>query len=209
MTYLFKLARRTACHRVLPLIALTAAGEEIPDAALEPLRAAQGNDGGWAFDGSTTAGAADSNTTALVIQALVAAGHGDDPMVDRGLAFLSTLLVPDDGFAYGPADPLVAAVDALAALGREQRDDVVAGLDSLVEDNDHFEFYWFPHTDRLLTKRNNRTLDEAEPLLDVGHQRLLVGLPVVVEVVLGHGLVIGHSNLRASMGRNEAARAAG
>ena len=24
--------------------------------------------------------------------------------------------------------------------------------------------YWFPHTDRLLTKRNNRTLDEAEPL---------------------------------------------
>ena len=24
--------------------------------------------------------------------------------------------------------------------------------------------YWFPHTDRLLTKRNNRTLDEPEPL---------------------------------------------
>ncbi len=24
--------------------------------------------------------------------------------------------------------------------------------------------YWFPHTDRLLTKRNNRTLDDPEPL---------------------------------------------
>ena len=71
------------------LIALTAAGEAIPDAALEPVRTAQGEDGGWAFDGSTAPGAADSNTTALVIQALVAAGHGDDPMVDRALAFLS------------------------------------------------------------------------------------------------------------------------
>ena len=54
------------------LIALTAAGEAIPDAVLEPLRTAQGEEGGWAFDGSIAPGAADSNTTALVIQALVA-----------------------------------------------------------------------------------------------------------------------------------------
>jgi hypothetical protein len=40
-------------------------------------------------------------------------------------------------------------------------------------------------------------------------QRLGVGLPVVVEVVVGEGVVIGHSNLRASMGRSDAARAAG
>ena len=80
------------------------------------MRAAQGEDGGWAFDGSTAAGAADSNTTALVIQALVAAGHGDDPMVDRALAFLSTLLVPDGGFAYGPADPLVADANSTALV---------------------------------------------------------------------------------------------
>ena len=98
------------------LIALTAAGEAIPDAALEPLRAAQGEDGGWAFDGSTAPGAADSNTTSLVIQALVAAGYGDDPMVERGLAFLSTLLAPDGGFAYGPADPLVADANSTALV---------------------------------------------------------------------------------------------
>ncbi|MFC6449091.1 D-arabinono-1,4-lactone oxidase [Cellulomonas gelida] len=30
------------------------------------------------------------------------------------------------------------------------------GPDGLVEGNDHFEFYWFPHTRRALTKRNNR-----------------------------------------------------
>jgi hypothetical protein len=100
----------------LVLIALTAAGEAIPDAALEPLRAAQGEDGGWAFDGSTAPGAADSNTTSLVIQALVAAGYGDDPMVDRGLAFVSTLLAPDGGFAYGRADPLVADANSTALV---------------------------------------------------------------------------------------------
>src|SRR5918994_3867821 len=100
----------------LVLIALTAAGEAIPDAALEPVRAAEGEDGGWAFDGSTAPGAADSNTTALVIQALVASGHGDDPIVDRALAFLSTLLAPDGGFTYGPADPLVADANSTALV---------------------------------------------------------------------------------------------
>ncbi|MBO3085009.1 D-arabinono-1,4-lactone oxidase [Cellulomonas fengjieae] len=36
------------------------------------------------------------------------------------------------------------------------------GPDGLVEANDHFEFYWFPHTDRTLTKRNNRVADDVE-----------------------------------------------
>ena len=33
---------------------------------------------------------------------------------------------------------------------------VLGDLDELVAENDHFEFYWFPHTERTLTKRNNR-----------------------------------------------------
>ena len=33
---------------------------------------------------------------------------------------------------------------------------VLEQLDSLVDDNDHFEFYWFPHTEKTSTKRNNR-----------------------------------------------------
>ena len=36
------------------------------------------------------------------------------------------------------------------------------GPDGLVEGNDHFEFYWFPHTRRALTKRNNRVPDDTE-----------------------------------------------
>jgi FAD-linked oxidoreductase len=42
--------------------------------------------------------------------------------------------------------------------------EAMEGFDALAAENHHFEMYWFPHTDRLLTKRNNRTLDDAEPL---------------------------------------------
>ncbi len=34
--------------------------------------------------------------------------------------------------------------------------ETIARLDELVEDTDHFEFYWFPHTDNVLLKRNTR-----------------------------------------------------
>lgn len=52
--------------------------------------------------------------------------------------------------------------------------DVIEQLDALVDDNDHFEFYWFPHTDKTSTKRNNRVpagaerkpLSKARSLLD-------------------------------------------
>ena len=43
-------------------------------------------------------------------------------------------------------------------------DQAMADFDVMVKENHHFEMYWFPHTDRLLTKRNNRTLDDPEPL---------------------------------------------
>jgi FAD-linked oxidoreductase len=44
----------------------------------------------------------------------------------------------------------------------------LTGTDGLVEANDHFEFYWFPHTRRELTKRNNRVPDDdLEPLSPV------------------------------------------
>ena len=47
-------------------------------------------------------------------------------------------------------------------LGRV--DEVFAGLDEHVEGNDHFEMYWFPYTDRLQTKANNRVPVDDRPL---------------------------------------------
>jgi L-gulono-1,4-lactone dehydrogenase len=48
-------------------------------------------------------------------------------------------------------------------------DAVLEGLDDLAAANDHFEFYWFPHTDGCLTKRNNRVAGPAEPLSAFRH----------------------------------------
>jgi len=98
----------------LVVIALVAAGEPVPAAAIEPVRAAQGEDGGWAFDGSTEPGAADSNTTAVVIQALVASGNGDDPMVESGLEYLRSVQTVLGQFAFQIADPLVADANSTA-----------------------------------------------------------------------------------------------
>ncbi len=61
------------------------------------------------------------------------------------------------------------AEDAFALQAHERPmtlPDVLTQLDELVAANDHFEFYWFPHTRRTLTKRNNRLpLDRApQPL---------------------------------------------
>jgi FAD/FMN-containing dehydrogenase len=41
---------------------------------------------------------------------------------------------------------------------------VISQLDELTADNEHFEFYWFPHSEGCLTKRNNRNEGPARPL---------------------------------------------
>jgi FAD-linked oxidoreductase len=43
-------------------------------------------------------------------------------------------------------------------------DRVIADFDQLTSENEHFEFYWFPHTDGCNTKRNNRSAGPARPL---------------------------------------------
>jgi L-gulono-1,4-lactone dehydrogenase len=48
--------------------------------------------------------------------------------------------------------------------------EVLDGFPELAEGNDHFEFYWFPHTEVALTKRNNR-VPERTPVQPVGRIR--------------------------------------
>jgi len=43
-------------------------------------------------------------------------------------------------------------------------DEVLDGFEEFTAVNEHFEFYWFPHTDRCSTKRNNRSQGPARPL---------------------------------------------
>ncbi|MDP9470637.1 MAG: cell wall anchor protein [Chloroflexota bacterium] len=107
----------------LVMLALSGSGRAVPGAAVAALETTQGEDGSWAFDGSTTPGAGDSNTTALVLQALAVTGRADDPMVAKALDFLRTAQAPTGGFAFQPAEPLLPdanstalAVQALVSL---------------------------------------------------------------------------------------------
>ncbi len=45
----------------------------------------------------------------------------------------------------------------------ERLQHVLERFDELADHNDHFEFYWFPHGDHTLVKRNNRLPAEATP----------------------------------------------
>ncbi|MEU8800113.1 D-arabinono-1,4-lactone oxidase [Spirillospora sp. NPDC048819] len=48
-------------------------------------------------------------------------------------------------------------------------DEVLARVDEFDAANEHFEFYWFPHTEGCLTKRNNRVEGPAAPLSKFKH----------------------------------------
>ncbi|MFF0742294.1 D-arabinono-1,4-lactone oxidase [Streptomyces sp. NPDC004111] len=60
-------------------------------------------------------------------------------------------------FAVEPIFFLTAREEPMA-FGR-----VLSDFEELVAENEHFEFYWFPHTDNCNTKRNNRSLGPAAP----------------------------------------------
>lgn len=110
----------------LCLLALTAAGEgdKIPASAIAALQATQASNGGWAFDGTTDPAKADGNTTALVIQALVASGHQGSDLVAKGEHYLATTRGGSGAYAYNDqqgsapdANSTAFAVQALIATG--------------------------------------------------------------------------------------------
>lgn len=73
--------------------------------------------------------------------------------------------------ALGVLTTLTFAVEPLFLLRAEERPmawaDALAAFDDLTAAHDHVDMYWFPHADRMLTKRNTRVgtdLSAAEPL---------------------------------------------
>lgn len=102
------------------LMALVATGTPIPEAAIDAAHASQIEDGSWAFDGTLDTGAGDTNTTAMMVQALVAAGS-EDEMVTRAVDYLLATQNDDGGFPYQPgaesdANSTSLGLQALIAL---------------------------------------------------------------------------------------------
>ncbi|GCB45443.1 D-arabinono-1,4-lactone oxidase [Streptomyces sp. NL15-2K] len=70
--------------------------------------------------------------------------------------------------ALGIVTAITFAVEPVFLLtAREEPmpfDKVVAEFDQLWAENEHFEFYWFPHTGSTNTKRNNRSAGPEQPV---------------------------------------------
>lgn len=106
------------------VLGLLAAGQPLPKGATSVLIRAQQADGGW--EGAPGWGT-DSNTTALVMQALVAAGvQSDHPALAKGLNYLAAQQSPTGGFTYSSqwgmtadANSTAYVLQALIALGQD------------------------------------------------------------------------------------------
>ncbi len=106
------------------MLALRNAGEAVPQSAIDLLKTQIADDGAWSLFGGPTPGMADTNTTALAMQALVAVG---EPGTARSaLAYLQRMQNADGGFPYQKpsawgtdtdANSTAVVLQALYALG--------------------------------------------------------------------------------------------
>ncbi len=105
--------------QAIAMIGLACTGNSVPAGAVEALQDAQLDPGGWGFGGT-----ADPDTTAIAVQALVAAGvAADHPSVIGGHEYLLAAQGTDGGWGYdvaaSNASSTAFVVQALLALGED------------------------------------------------------------------------------------------
>jgi hypothetical protein len=102
------------------LLALSSVGTSVPTVARERLLRTQIADGSWSFAGSGQPGEGDTNTTAIVLQALVAIGQERSPAIARALRYLQENRASEGGFAYNvvPGTPAVADANSTAVVAQ-------------------------------------------------------------------------------------------
>jgi hypothetical protein len=135
----------TAYDQGLAMLALVAADDPVPRAAIGALRAARGA-GGWGFS-LRPADADDASTTGLLIEALRAAGvPSGDPSLRAAAAWMTAQRNPEGGYGFGgpsartEANSTAIVVRALRALGRRPPARALALLRSLQAPDGAFDF---------------------------------------------------------------------
>jgi hypothetical protein len=139
------------------ILALAATGASVPQAAIDALAKTQIADGSWGFDGGTEAGNGDTNTTSIVIQALVAAGQAANPMVAKGFAYLQSTRLANGSFPYQPGGAGDANSTALvtqafiAAGGTTAANGMAAALAAFQNPSGAFRYQATPPDDNLFS----------------------------------------------------------
>jgi hypothetical protein len=102
----------TFVAHVLAVLALRSAERPIPAETIAFITDAQQEGGGWAWDG-TAETAADTNTTAFAVQALIAAGVASaSDEVSAALAYYEGIQNDDSGWPYQSPSDFGTATDA-------------------------------------------------------------------------------------------------
>jgi hypothetical protein len=183
----------------LAITALEAAGLPLPEGALEGLLSAQLSDGSFSFSGDTTEGAGDSNTTALVVQALVAANSSD--AIASALDYFRGTQNADGGWTYQKpsafgeetdANSTALVIQALMAAGED--------LDAWGNPQETLLALQVPSGAFIYTRstsaENVLATLQAIPVLagvsyaDVAEQGSRLGAQVTAQTTHGEGLVL-------------------
>ncbi len=219
-----------ATAHMTAMLALAATREPVPQNAVAWLESVQNDDGGWSFDGSVGKNVADTNSTALAIQSLIAAGQPvTSPAIQKALDYLHGQQNEDGGFPYAKpsdfgtesdANSTAYVIQALVAAGQDP-----AGPDWQAEGGTPLDrlmalqieesgaFNWkaeVPGENMLATIQAipALTLTPFTALSDVGARWLPIGLPETgaarlgtAYVIVGVGLVLVALGLVLKRGR--------
>ncbi|MDF1518885.1 MAG: prenyltransferase/squalene oxidase repeat-containing protein [Brevefilum sp.] len=99
-------------HQAMAILGLAAAGEVIPDGAVDTLNSLQTENGGWEYAAGTGIW---SDNTALAIQALLAANVSkEDPSIKMGLTYITEMQLEDG--SWGDTSTTAFVLMALNAL---------------------------------------------------------------------------------------------
>lgn len=132
--------------------------------------------------GATSTGTHGTGGTVASLSAQIAAftivtGHGEQ-ITASPTSFRDVYQAGRIGLgALGILTEITLHVEPLFALEAHERpmtwDTALATYDELTHDHHHVDLYWFPHTDRVMTKVNDRLaeLDDLRPLSSWQHWR--------------------------------------
>jgi hypothetical protein len=192
----------------LAILALVASESEIPAGAVESLIATRLEDGSYAFTYDPTLTTGDSNTTALVVQALLASGIDEE--VGASIEYFRNTQNDDGGWTYQKpsefgedtdSNSTALAIQALGAAGEDLSNwgDPMNVLDALQESSGAFAFSsTFTGDNMLATLQAIPTLAGADyvhpvPSTDAEsniNQTVIIGVLVLIVLVLGSVIIV-------------------